>query len=160
MVLFDPLFVAKAVSQARVAAGLTQRQLAGLSGLRRETIYRVELGRGSHADTLARIAAALGIPHERLMQTGDYSAKLLDHPRRTPLRDLRLARGLTLRDCAAAAGVSATTVSRLERGNEHYPSICDVKRMGRAWGIHNEDYAAVLGFNSAKELTEYWLAHR
>lgn len=153
-------FVADVVRQARLCAGLTQGELADATGLRRETIYRLERGRAAHADTLARIGSFLGLPHEHFMEALDFSSNLFGHPRRTPLRDLRRARGLTLAACAAAAGVSVTTLSRFERGNEHYPSICEVRRSGRAWAIHNEGLARALGFADAGDLTDFWLLTR
>ncbi len=153
-------FVAEQLRGARTGRGLTQTELADLVGLRRETIYRIERGRGTHADTLARIAAALSLSNEYFIEAMDYSSNLFGHPRRTPLRARRRERGLTLEQCAAAAGVSATTLSRFERGNEHYPSICEVGRFGRAWAIHNDGLAHALGFADARKLTEFWLARR
>ena len=153
-------FVAERVRRIRLEAGITQNELALLAGLRRETINRVEKGLAASADTLARISAALRVPYESLMEERDFSSRLYAHPRRTPLRDLRRSRGQTLAECAQAAGVSPTTLSRFERGNEHYPSICDVGRLGRAWAIHNEGLARSLGFADAAEITEYWLARR
>ena len=156
----SPGFIARAVRQARTDAGLTQAGLAEASGLRRETIYRLERGRGVHADTLARIATTLGLPRERFLEQGDILARLFYHPKRTPIRDRRRELGLTLSECAKAAGVSVTTLSRFERGNEHYPSICVVGRVFRATAIHNEDLASILGFPDAEALTTFWLERR
>ena len=153
-------FVAERVRGARIGRRLTQAELADLTGLRCETIYRLERGRGAHTDTLARIATALSLPNEHFMEAIDYSSSLFGHPRRTPLRARRRELGLTLEHCAAAAGVSATTLSRFERGNEHYPSICEVGRFGRAWAIHNDGLAHALSFADAEELTEFWLSRR
>lgn len=50
-----------AVAQARAAAGLTQEQLAERTGIRQETISRIESGGGNPtAKTLERIARATG----------------------------------------------------------------------------------------------------
>lgn len=156
----DPGFVARTVRAARMDAGLTQVGLAEAAGLRRETVSRLERGRGAHADTLARIAGALGITSDRFLERRDFSCRLYGHPRRTPIRDLRRSLGLTLGECAQAAGVSAATLSRFERGNEHYPSICTVGRMTRATGIHNDGLARALGFPDADALSEHWLQRR
>lgn len=52
---------------ARRAAGLSQPALAGLAGLHRHTVSKYERGLlGVGPDALRRLAAALGVPAERL----------------------------------------------------------------------------------------------
>lgn len=60
------------IKAARIAAGLTQGELAEKAGLARQYVYQVESGReGARLETLWALAVALGInPHtldERLM---------------------------------------------------------------------------------------------
>lgn len=59
------------------------------------------------------------------------------------LRRLRLAADLTGRQLADSAGVSQSTVSRLERG-EAVPSATDVEQWVRATGASEEDRAELL----------------
>lgn len=145
---------------ARLKRGLSQARLAEKAGISRETVYRLERGRGAHADTLARIATVLGVPRGQLMEQEDFSSNLYGHPRRTPLRARRRELGLTLAHCARAAGVSVATLSRFERGIEHFPALAVVGRSGRATAIHNQGLAEALGFTSTAELTSFWLEAR
>ena len=50
---------AVAITKAREAAGLTQRELAERSGVPRSTIARIERGYNTSIDTLSKIAFAL-----------------------------------------------------------------------------------------------------
>ena len=59
----------------RVAAGLTQVELAARSGLTHESISRLELGhRGPQAETVARLAEALGVAPGALAGDGPEAA--------------------------------------------------------------------------------------
>jgi excisionase family DNA binding protein len=52
----------------REAAGLTQLELAAISGLRHETLSRLELGRqGASAETVRALAQALGVDPEQFV---------------------------------------------------------------------------------------------
>jgi DNA-binding XRE family transcriptional regulator len=53
---------------ARVAAGVTQRELAKKAVLHRDTISRAESGRCATRNTRLRIAYALQLPMEELFQ--------------------------------------------------------------------------------------------
>jgi DNA-binding XRE family transcriptional regulator len=55
----------------RLAAGLTQAELARRTGIHRPNIARVEAGRHTPSiETLARIAAAMGVPTSRVLDAG------------------------------------------------------------------------------------------
>jgi transcriptional regulator with XRE-family HTH domain len=52
----------------RMSRHLTQEQLSMLSGVSRESIYRLEAGRrGAMPETLSKLAFALGVPPEDLI---------------------------------------------------------------------------------------------
>lgn len=58
--------------EARVNAGLSQRQLADELGISREAIRRIEDGEGSaHPSTLLKIARRFGVQVTDLMPNGD-----------------------------------------------------------------------------------------
>lgn len=59
-----------AVRRERLARKVTQAALADAAGIRQHTLYRLETGRiaAPRADTLARLARALGVTMERLTQ--------------------------------------------------------------------------------------------
>lgn len=57
--------------------------------------------------------------------------------------------------------MNVTTLSRFERGNDHYLSICTVGRVFPATAIHNGGgLASILAFDDAEELTVFWLERR
>lgn len=59
------------ISIARKAKGLTQEKLADMAGINLRTLQRIEKGKTTpHGDTLNRIATALEIPLEELMNYG------------------------------------------------------------------------------------------
>ncbi|TLF35687.1 helix-turn-helix transcriptional regulator [Lacticaseibacillus zeae] len=56
----NKLEIAVVISQAREAAGLTQRALASKAGIPQVTVARVERGDNTSIETLGKIANALG----------------------------------------------------------------------------------------------------
>ncbi len=64
----DGAKVGSRLRELRKAAGLTQAELARRTGIHRPNIARVEAGRHTPSlDTLARIAAAIGVPATRVL---------------------------------------------------------------------------------------------
>jgi transcriptional regulator with XRE-family HTH domain len=99
-------FQPQALRTARLAAALTQHELARLVGVAGgERVSRWELGLSTpRPETLARLAEVLGVEITRLS------------PATADLRSLRLSRGLSMSELARRAHVSKTTVSRWETG--------------------------------------------
>jgi putative transcriptional regulator len=61
------IFQGQKLRDARVAAGLTQQQLAELAEVQRRTIISAETGEHvPAAEAVARLAKALGVSQERL----------------------------------------------------------------------------------------------
>lgn len=59
------------IRELRLAAGLTQAELARRTGIHRPNIARVEAGRHTPSlETLARLAAAIGVPTASVLQVG------------------------------------------------------------------------------------------
>jgi len=62
----------------RNARGLTQDQLAGISGIPRTTLSHIESGEGNPSlKTLSKLALALGIPYEELLMAPKPSCVLV-----------------------------------------------------------------------------------
>lgn len=58
----DPMTeIAKRVREARLAAGLSQQELADQAGVSRPSVARVESGEDMSTATLAKITGALGL---------------------------------------------------------------------------------------------------
>ena len=56
------------IRELRLAAGLTQAELARRTGIHRPNIARVEAGRHTPSlETLARLASAIGVPTTRVL---------------------------------------------------------------------------------------------
>ncbi|MFN7696400.1 MAG: helix-turn-helix transcriptional regulator, partial [Deltaproteobacteria bacterium] len=59
------------IRELRLAAGLTQAELARRTGIHRPNIARVEAGRHTPSlETLARLAAAIGVPTASVLDVG------------------------------------------------------------------------------------------
>lgn len=64
----DGVKLGKRIRELRLAAGLTQAELARRTGIHRPNIARVEAGRHTPSlETLARIAQAIGVPTTRVL---------------------------------------------------------------------------------------------
>ena len=102
-------FEPQAFRRARIAAGLTQHELARMLGVAGgERVSRWELGRSTpRPDILAKAAAALSVEVEFLLGGGKAQRDL---------RSLRHARGLTLAELADQVNVATSTLSRWETG--------------------------------------------
>lgn len=114
--------VAERLREARLAAGLTQAQLAQRIGVADGTrVAAWEHGRSTpHPATWAAICSLLGIAPE---EAGAMT-----------LRSLRLRRGLTQDEVAAELGVAASTVARWESGT-HRPWPKHSDRLAELYGV-------------------------
>ena len=114
--------VAERLREARLAAGLTQAQLAQRIGVADGTrVAAWEHGRSTpHPATWAAVCSLLGIDVE---EAGVVT-----------LRSLRLRRGLTPEDVAAELGVAAGTVRRWESG-AHQPLAKHAQRLAELYGV-------------------------
>ena len=103
----EPRLNPEALRAARVRAGLTQHELARLVGVAGgERVSRWELGTSRpRPEILLRVASVLEVSSTDLLGS---SGDLAD------LRGLRVAAGLSMRDLAARAHVSKTTLGRWE----------------------------------------------
>ena len=148
------------IREVRRSRGLTQARLAKKALVTRETIYRIERGRMPIPDVLARICGVLSIDRDefdlKIRETDGFG----HHPELTLLRDRRRSLGLTLAECADAAGVSVATLSRFERGREQSRAIARFDGRGCAVGIINVPLAAMLGFRDVAQLDRYWRTGR
>ncbi|MEU2004712.1 helix-turn-helix domain-containing protein [Rhodococcus sp. NPDC019627] len=116
-------FQPRALEVARTAAGLSRGALSRALGVDPSTIHKWETSR-SHPEPehLTRITETLGIPLDRLLVV----------PRnRQVLADLRILAGLTQRQVANRAGISTTTIGKIERGeaslsDRHAAALADV----------------------------------
>ncbi|ATY17237.1 XRE family transcriptional regulator (plasmid) [Amycolatopsis sp. AA4] len=103
---FDP----EALAAARRQRGLSRGDLARLADISPAAVASLETGRRQpQVDSLARIAAALGIAVRDLVPIPDEQRHL---------SDLRVHAGLTQAALAAAIGVSPTRLGALERAEQ------------------------------------------
>ncbi len=153
----DPgIFVGYRLACARRERGWTQARLAQVAGVARESIYRIEGGRMPAGDTAVRLCDVLGLDKADLNLDRRETDPIHLHPPTTFLRDRRKSLGLTLAQVAKAAGVSAPTVSRFERGYERSRMLASHDAERRASELINQGLADVLGFSSLDELTRFW----
>jgi DNA-binding transcriptional MerR regulator/quercetin dioxygenase-like cupin family protein len=125
----DDLVRLRTIQRFRTVDGLNA---AAIRHLLREGGASDRPARGRHA-ALKLVAGAMGV--------GDERADGPDAPLASRLRDLRHARRLTLREAAAASGLSISFISALERGVSG-ASIAALRRIVTAYGT---TLGAVLG---------------
>ena len=121
----------QALRRARVAAGLTQHQLARLVGVAGgERVSRWELGTSSPRPQLVlHLAGVLGVDLNEL-----YA-----HPREVDLRSLRVAAGMSMDELASRIHASKTTISRWESGDVVRPlSVRVLALLAEALGVSPE----------------------
>lgn len=146
--------------KARKGRRLTQAQLAKRARVTRETVYRTELGRLPTPCTLARLADAAGIDRDALDLKRRETDTFAAFPALAVMRERRLAKGLSLTDCAAAAGVSPATLSRFECGAERSRKLVEVDVTGRPRRMINAGLAEILGFSGLAALDTFWRTGR
>jgi len=118
-------FDADRLRQLRIAARLTQRELAQRAGTDRATIAEYESGTGApFYDRLALLASALGVAPADLTQAGAGS-----------LVELRVAAGLTQEAAAERAGLIRTRYSALERGEVASLDPAIAARLADTFGV-------------------------
>lgn len=129
--------------------GLTMMELAEKAALPTALITNLEAGvRGYDQDTLEALANALNCSPSQLISEPppeQYAAVAPwvhpDQPAGHYLREWRLDRNLTLQDLAQLAGMTHTTVSRLERGLIPY-SQRSLERLAAA--LHTDPASIIL----------------
>ena len=112
---------------ARLAAGLTQAEVAKRAGMARTNYVNLEAGGtnpGLHI--LPRLAKAVGVEPRELIDL---------HADEVTLRDLREWAGLSQTETARALGFkSATSYARIETGRTE-PSAANIKALAKTFGV-------------------------
>ncbi|WP_082835510.1 MULTISPECIES: helix-turn-helix transcriptional regulator [unclassified Erythrobacter] len=152
--------VAKRLKAIRQSKRMTRRELASEAGIARKTLARHEQGRQRPSEpALRRLATTLGVQISDLAPgwKDDDLNRLTtgtEHPG-IGLRLLRKERGVSLEAAAQAAGVTAGTLSRFERGMH-----ASRKLARRVDGpiddrlvLTSDALARLLGFEDAESLT-------
>ena len=150
------IIVGRLLRQARRERGWTQARVAREVGIARESVYRIERGRMPSGDVASRLCDVLGLDRSEMNLDRRETDPIYLYPPATFLRDRRRSLGLTLAACAAASGVSVSTLSRFEKGVERSRALARHDKQGGAVGMVNEGLARVLGFDSIDELTTFW----
>lgn len=161
---------------ARLQAGLTQEELARLSGVSRRAIIAIEPvirsrgGKGQllrkglripHASTVRKLARVLLDDEIDQLMTDlvpawpEASKMPFGFGERSAVR--RMEQGMTQAELAEKVGVNVSTISRFERNMpsrkffrvEHHPHD------GRVWRLDSPELADALGFKSVLEHEEW-----
>lgn len=119
----------------------------------RATVYRLEAGRPSSADSLFRIAGVLDLEMADLVPAWPEWRMVDGHGHGPRTRARRRELGLSLAELAALAGVSEAMLSRHERGVGRSPAL--VRPVGEDDVARKEALARALGFADAVEYDSY-----
>lgn len=139
--------VAQMVYDRRMAAGLTQKQLADLVGTTQSVISRLEAADydGHSVSMLRRISDALDQRLVVEMISRDPQADLIRFVFREVLRSLRRRKGLSVDALAERIGVERDEVIAMERHDSYRPSRLVLHRLGQLYGIPERQLAALAG---------------
>lgn len=134
----DKFAIGKAIKRLRVEKGLTQAQLGDAVGKADSTVRTWELG-SSEPDnaTIDMLAEVFGVSVDCLFgREGDMTAEP-----RTPapnrLKELREAKGLTLRELADALEMDYSTFGHIERGRREF-SVDSLQRACDYFGVSTD----------------------
>lgn len=139
---------ASELRRRRESAGLSMAALSRLSGVPISTVWRLEQGTatgGRHlpqAETALRLDEALGADGAlEAWATGRQRKVTRSHIPASgggkPLREMRLAAGLSLGQLSDLSQVSPTSLSRLEAGQEFNPTVGTIAKLERALGAEH-----------------------
>jgi transcriptional regulator with XRE-family HTH domain len=142
-----PSDIGERIKQQRQRLSISQAQLARDAGIGKRTIQRVEAGAMPAADTVWRLERCLQFEPGSLVPGWKLAGSLHSGSVGARIRERRQACGISLRVLSEWVGISASSLSRLERG---------VSRSMEEWDL-NRHVAWNLGFQSEDHLHE-WLA--
>jgi transcriptional regulator with XRE-family HTH domain len=140
--------LARRVRLHRRYRGMTQQQLADLTGLSRSFVALLETGcYGIHVVGLRRVAVALGVAFSALVDDPtDQGSPLTTERERTYLRalglrvkPLRVASRLSPAKLGEAADVTRVQVGSIERG-DHPANLLAYVRLAAALGLRLPDF--------------------
>lgn len=142
-----PSDVGDRVREAREARSWSKTRLAGRAGIDRASVQRLEAGGSTpRADTLFRIAHVLDLTINDLVPGWPEWEPLKGVMVGDETRVRRRARGMSLAELAAIAGVSEATMSRHERGLVASRRL--VARVGGKLVVDNPAMAAAVGMSA------------
>lgn len=113
------------LKDARLAAGLSQADVEKAAGISRETVTRIEAGRVPLPQALSALMQILGLEESDVFVRGknDNPLPFVDGSRGEQLSEIgksiieaRAARKLSLQEASKLTGISASQLSRIERG--------------------------------------------
>lgn len=129
----------------RVAAGLTQGQLAEISGVSRKQIsdFEMEIQKNPKAETLSKLANAFKISIEELLSDEDAITGMISVPTSTNqddsfgfrLKYYRSGLNITQDELSKLSGVSRKQISDFEIGLQNRPRLSTVHKLANALGI-------------------------
>lgn len=129
----------------RVATGLTQGQLAEISGVSRKQIsdFEMEIQKNPKAETLSKLANAFKISIEDLLSDEDAITGKIAVPNTTNqddsfgfrLKYYRSGLKITQEELSKLSGVSRKQISDFEIGIQNRPRLSTVHKLANALGI-------------------------
>lgn len=129
----------------RVAAGMTQAQLAELSGVSRKQIsdFEMEIQKNPKAETLSKLANAFKISIEDLLSDEDAITGKIVAPSKNNQNDsfgfrlkyYRSGLNITQEELSKLSGVSRKQISDFEIGLQNRPRLSTVDKLATALGI-------------------------
>jgi transcriptional regulator with XRE-family HTH domain len=147
--------VAQMIYDRRIAAKLTQKELADLVGTQQSVISRLEDAdyEGHSLGMLQRVATALEQRVRVQMTPADPEAEVIRFAFREIIRALRKRKGLTVVELANQLDADREELAALERQEGYQPGPLLLHKLSRFYGIPQRKLAELAGVVSGVEPT-------
>ena len=119
------------IQEARILAGLTQKQLLKIANVSTQLEYIEQNKRQPKPATRYKLAQALGLPHDYFDPTPTDQKNLGER-----IQEARILAGLTQKQLAKIANISTTWVHNIETNNTQ-PKTIFLVRVAQALGFHH-----------------------
>ncbi len=139
--------VAQMIYDRRVAAGLSQKQLADLIGSKQSVISRLEDAEyeGHSLSMLQRIAEALDQRIAIQMTARDEEPDVIRFVFREVVRSLRKKKNLSVDELAHELGIDREEIVAMERQDHYQPKPLILYKLSQFYGIPQRQLAALAG---------------
>jgi transcriptional regulator with XRE-family HTH domain len=139
--------VARLIHDMRIAAGLSQQQLADLIGTTQSVISRLEDAdyEGRSLSVLERIAGALNQKLAVVMTAREPEGEDVREAFHRVVQMLRRSRGLTIDELSQKTNIDRAELAALERNPGYRPSPLTLHRLGQFFELPDRKLAVLAG---------------
>lgn len=141
------------IREARLAKGLSQRQLAELVKISKVNLKNIEEERGKpHVKNLKKLAECLELDFEKLLREHNYieeEMKQKTYSGGQLIREARITKAMTRYELAVLSGIQGDQITCIEKGRVKRPRYETLKILSQCLGIKFEKLLKAYGYFDA-----------